>query len=347
MGQVGEVDRPRQLVEKWLAGRLGEHAVDHTEDVVAGGAGAGPRRRQLLAGLEDLLDQDVRRAGERGEPVEVRTGVAQPVGVIDAQPVDQTDVEPPLDLGMRRVEHLGLLDADPGQRGHREEPSVVELGVAAPPRGQLVVLFVEGRGRRRHRQPELVVAHLARVGVHLDRAFVVVAHDRHEEPAGTGVPVDVEVRREAGRGSVLEDVPPPGGRPGRGDPDVVGHDVDQHAHAQRARRRGQHVQPGRPPALGVLARVHGDVVPVLAASLRGQQGREVDPVDTEVVEVRQPLRRLEQVELRGELEPVGAPWRAGGHGRGSTPVSHVRRWPRPRTRPPRRRPSGRARRSAG
>ena len=174
------------------------------------------------------------------------TGVAQPVGVIDPQPVDQADVEPPLDLGVRRVEHLGLLDPDPGQRGHREEPPVVELGVAAPPRDQLVVLLVEGRGRRRHRQPELVVAHLARVGVHLDRALVVVAHDRHEEPAGTRVPVDVEVRREPGRGSVLQHVPPPGGRPGRGDPDVVGHDVDQHAHAQRARRRGQHVQPGRP-----------------------------------------------------------------------------------------------------
>ena len=285
--------------------------------------------------------------GERGEPVEVLTGVAQPVGVIDPKPVDQADVEPPLDLCVRRVEHLGLLDPDPGQRGHREEPPVVELGVAAPPRDQLVVLLVEGRRRRRHRQPELVVAHLARGDVHLDRALVVVAHDRHQRAGRRPRPSRCRSTTRSGtRGRARA-------RPTTRSP----------AAARRPRRGWARCRPARPcPACGPhwpapparsTHRARGphacarDVVPVLAAGLRGEQGREVDPVDAEVVEVRQPLRRLEQVELRGELEPVRAPRRASGHGRGSTPVSHVQRWPRPRTRPRRRRPSGRARSGCG
>ena len=66
---------------------------------------------------------------------------------------------------------------------------------------------------------------------------VVVADHGDAQPLAGGVPVDVEGVRVLGATAVLEDVPPPrvGGR--RRDPDVVGHDVDQHAHAQRTGRR--------------------------------------------------------------------------------------------------------------
>jgi hypothetical protein len=62
--------------------------------------------QQLFAGLEDLLDHDVRRPGERGQPVEVGARVAQAVGVVDAQAVDETDVEPAPDLRVRGAEDL-------------------------------------------------------------------------------------------------------------------------------------------------------------------------------------------------------------------------------------------------
>ena len=84
---------------------------------------------QLLAGLEDLLDQHVGAAGELGEVVEVARRVAQPVGVVDPQPVDEPLVEPAPDLDVRLVEDLRVLDPDAGQRVDREEPPVVQLGV--------------------------------------------------------------------------------------------------------------------------------------------------------------------------------------------------------------------------
>ena len=68
------------------------------ERVVPGGAGGRPGRRQRLAGLEDLLDQHVGAAGQRGQVVEVAARVAQAVGVVDPQPVDEALVEPAPDL---------------------------------------------------------------------------------------------------------------------------------------------------------------------------------------------------------------------------------------------------------
>ena len=84
--------------QRRLAGGVGEHAVDEREGVVAGGAVGRPVGEQLLPRLEDLLDEHVGAAGEGGEVVEVALGVAQAVGVVDAQPVDEALVEPPLDL---------------------------------------------------------------------------------------------------------------------------------------------------------------------------------------------------------------------------------------------------------
>ena len=90
-----------ERVERRLAGRVGEHPVDERQRVVPGGAGGRPRRRQPLAGLEDLLDQHVGAAGERGQVVEVAPRVAQAVGVVDPQPVDEALVEPAADLDVR------------------------------------------------------------------------------------------------------------------------------------------------------------------------------------------------------------------------------------------------------
>ena len=74
-------------------------------------------------------------------------------------------------------------------------------------------------------------------------------------------------------------VPPPRVLRRGGDADVVGHDVDEDTHAEPAglgRERGEALLAA---PLGVDV-VEGDhVVAVLAAGLRGEQRREVDPVD--------------------------------------------------------------------
>ena len=151
-----------------MALRVGEHTVDQAQRVVPGGAGGGPGRRQPFAGLEDLLDQDVGAAGDRGQVVEVAAGVAQAVGMVDPQPVDQAFVEPAADLDVRVGEHLRVLDADRGERVHGEEAPVVEAGVGDLPVHELVVLAIVDRVRvgavvrrsGREREPVIVVAEL-------------------------------------------------------------------------------------------------------------------------------------------------------------------------------------------
>ena len=152
----GPVDRPAaqpvvEGAERLGGGRVGEHPVDERHGVVAGGAGRGPRRGQLLAGLEDLLDQDVGVAGQVGEVAEVALGVAQAVGVVDAETVDHALAEPAADLVVRAVEPLAVLDADRGEGVDGEEAAVVEAGVGQPPGHELVVLagvHVVGGGPR-------------------------------------------------------------------------------------------------------------------------------------------------------------------------------------------------------
>ena len=142
--------------QRCLAGRVGEQPVDEREGVVAGGAGGRPVGGQVLARLEDLLDQHVGAAGEGGEVVEVALGVAQAVGVVDPQPVDEALVEPPLDLDVGLGEDLGVLDAHGGEGVDGEEAAVVEVLVGRAPVDQLVVLLLQ-RGRAGSEREALVV----------------------------------------------------------------------------------------------------------------------------------------------------------------------------------------------
>ena len=123
-----------------LPGRVGQHPVDVGQRVVPRGAGGGPAAGQLLARLQDLLDEHVGVPGQLGEVVEVAPRVAQAVGVVDPQPVDQALGEPAPDLDVRVGEHLGVLDAHRRQRVHREEAAVVQAVVGDAPVDQLVVL---------------------------------------------------------------------------------------------------------------------------------------------------------------------------------------------------------------
>ena len=315
--QVAAAQRGVQFGQWFLARRVGEHPVEQGEGVVPRGAVHRPAVDKFLTGLKDLLDQRVAATGEGGQVVEVALGVAQPVGVVDAQPVDEVLLEPATDLDVRGREHLGHLDPDTGEGGDGEEAAVVEVGVTATPADQLVVLLGQRGGPGSHRKAVLVVAD--DIAVDLDRALVVITEHGQQHLAEAELPVDVEGLRVHGSGPVLEEVPPPRVCRRGGHPDVVGHDVDEDAHAETSGlgRQGRKTCGATTRVVHPVERDH--VVAVGAAGLSGQQGREIDPVDPEFVQVGQPARRLEQVEVGVDLEPVRRgrpPW--------AWPTGHVR-----------------------
>ncbi len=352
------VDRPAaqtilQVRERRLARGVDEHPVDQRHRVIPCSTGGGPGGGQLLqrgvvgvalADRQDLLHQHVGATGEPGEIFEVLAGVTQAVRVVHAQPVHQSLVEPAPDLGVRLGEPLRVFHPDRDEGVHREEPAVVQCPVGLAPADQLVVLpgmhgvrvlVASARAVEGKREPLVVVVQLAtehlQVGDPAVRQQVVVPHDRDAQPAAACRPVDVE---GGGVGRVLavgEHVPPPLVLPRASDADVVGHDVDQHAHAEPAGLGGERSQAGRATAGRIDRPVVGDVVAVLTARLGREQRGQVDPVDPQLVQVRQRAGRRDQVEVLGDLQAV----RAGGSthhldhtqvGRAADAIRPLNRW---------------------
>ena len=248
--------------------------------------------------------------------VEVALRVAQAVGVVDPQPVNESLVEPAAHLDVRVREHLGLLDPYAGEGADREEAPVVQVAVPAPPADQLVVLtlvHLVGRSVRRAGSdrepvvvvPQLVASHLEVTGRGaLDRQVVVAEH-RHQQLALAELPVDVERLGMHGVRTVLQHVPPPRVEVRAGHPDMVRDDVDQHPHAEPASLRRQCRQPLGPTPRRIHPVEPDHVVAVRAPGLGGEQRREVDPVDAQVVQVRQSSSRVEQVEVLADLQAIG------------------------------------------
>src|ERR1700704_6121929 len=108
--------------------------------------------------------------------------------MVDAQAVDETFAEPPLDLHMGGVENRAVLLPQPGKGRDRKKAPVAAETVA--PSDQPVVPVVGGIARR------------SRV--------VVGTQDRQDYSAvGVEVPVDIKVGRVRRRTAVLENVVPP------------------------------------------------------------------------------------------------------------------------------------------
>ena len=140
------------------------------ERLVARRAVDRPGRGQRLPDAQDLLDdQPAVRPDGRPQPPRVAAGVRQPVRVVHAQAVDRALVDPAEDLGVRGREHLGVLHAHRGQRGHVEEAPVGQLGRAALPGAEPVVLALvhllrgAALGAGRHGRGVLVVVQLGPV----------------------------------------------------------------------------------------------------------------------------------------------------------------------------------------
>ena len=142
----------------------------------------------------------------------------------------------------------------------------------------------------------------------LQHATVVVGEHRKEhdvaKPRLRRVPIDVEVRRVAARGAVLEHVPPPG-IVGAADGHVIGNDVEHLSEPDAAQRFGEPRVSRRPAELAVHRARIDDVVAVRAA-LRGLQVRgAVEVADAEGGQIVRDRRGRGEVEAGVELDAIG------------------------------------------
>ncbi len=287
-----------------------------------------------------------------GEAVEVAAGVCETVGVVDAQTVHESLAQPPQDLDVRRVEHLGHLHAHPRERGHREEPPVVQSLRIPPPvlpppvlagehvahdRGiRGLLLWRRPLGQRQH---EVVVARRpegrARPGIrcpgirrrHRDftgreHLVEVAAQDGQHDPPVAELPVDVERGGVWRRLPAQQHVPPPRVLRRIGHALMVRHDVDEDAETRRPGRVDEPGQRRLSPARIVDARRVDDVVAVRGARGRLQDRRHVRPVDPERGEVVGHGCRGIQIELRPHLQAIR---RAGAGRRGHEGLSGAAR----------------------
>ena len=156
---------------------------------------------QGFAGFEDLLDHDPGVTRGLAEPVAVLGGVAEAVGVVDAEAVDDPLVDPVEDEPVAVLEDLLILHPEADQGVDVEEPAVIQLLDGRLPVRQAIVLPFEQRidlGRRGVDLGHGVVDRSGNVGLLLaepgeqDRQDLLVA-----VPAGDRFAVPG--RRECGR----------------------------------------------------------------------------------------------------------------------------------------------------
>ena len=188
---------------------------------------------------------------------------------------------------------------------HRDREALLEVG------------DVEGALGSRELQPELAgFEHLA----------VLIAEHRQrdlaEEAARARLPVDVEEGRIGADRAPFEHVQPPGivGT----DAHVVGHEVEQQAHAVLVQGLDQRLELGLRAELRVEVVEVDDVVAVGRARPRRGQRRGVEMADAEPGEVGHDLARRREAEARVELQAVGGAGHAGrrpvGHGGPQVPA---------------------------
>ena len=117
-GQLGV-----QLGHRLLAAGIDEERGHVVRELVARRPLDRPVARSVLARLEDLLDPDVGDTA-LAQPLEVLARIREPVGMVDAQPVDEAVADELEDLRVRDLEDLRVLDAHAGELVDVEEAAV-------------------------------------------------------------------------------------------------------------------------------------------------------------------------------------------------------------------------------
>ncbi len=311
--------------------RVREQPVDLPEGVVAGGARDGPGRRQVLPVREDLLHDRPAAPGGLVQPREVVVGVGEPVGVVDAQPVDDALAQQLEHLRVRGVEDFRVLDAHPDQLRNAEETPVVELRAGqSPPHGAVPLRVQEPRQRQlsgalTQREDVVVVAQHVTVDRHvLQLPADGTAEHRQQHLPALGLPVDVEPARVRRLRALPEDLPQ-GVVVARGHRHVVRHDVHHEAEAVLPGGAREGPQSVLAAEFVPHARVVDDVVAVRGARDGLEDGGQMQMRDAERRQVRHGRSCRRERELGLQLQPVG--------GRGHCRVGSLRCHADLRTRP--------------
>ena len=278
LGMLGERQliarqRPVQVAQRRLGGRVDEQRGDLGERVVAGRARHRPGCGQLLAGLEDLLDGEPRVGHGCPQARQVAQRVGEAVRVVDPQP-GHAVADEAQHLAVRRLEDRRVLDPEPGQGRHGEEAAVALLDVRPAEADQLVVLpvvYVRGAaaaGTGREREAMRAVAQLVADHPQVACRVEVVAQDREQQAPAR--PVDVEPPRIRRARAEAQHVPPRLVLGRVGDAGVVRHHVEDEPQPTRPRRVDESPPRRRPAARGVDPAEVDDVVAVPRAARCGQ-----------------------------------------------------------------------------
>ena len=144
-GEVGGFLRKVTIDVGEFAKAVGVHeeAVTDVEEVVAAGSFDRPVGAEELAGLEDFFADDPGVRSVFAQAGEVLEGIAQAIGMIDADAVEDTFVEPVEDAAVGGVEDVRALDANADKRIDVEEATIAEFLIGGAPVGETVVLLIE------------------------------------------------------------------------------------------------------------------------------------------------------------------------------------------------------------
>lgn len=291
--------------------RIDEEAVDPVQRVVPRRPGDRPVRGQRLGPREDLLHHRPPPAGRLREPLQVGRGIDEPVGVVDAQTVDDPVPDQFEDLAVGGGEDLGILHPHSDEVGDGEEPAVVQLRTGQPPPAEPVVLGIQQFGHRQlggaGPERELLLAVAQHLPVDLEPVELDAdrpGEHRQQHLATARRPVDVEPAGVRGRGALAQHLPQRVVEAGhRGH--VVRHEVHDQPEPVLTRRTGQLPQPLLPAEFGAHPAVVDDVVPVSGTGYGFEDRRQMQMGDAERGEIRHGLSGGREREVRLELEPVG------------------------------------------
>src|SRR5581483_9755561 len=108
-----------------------------------------PGSRRQLVRAQDLFQNDPGPRRKRAEPLKVLSGIGESINVVNSQAVNQPAVEPAFEQGMCVGKDFFILDPDTSQRGNAEKTAIIEFAIAAPPKGQAIVLLLDQVVERR------------------------------------------------------------------------------------------------------------------------------------------------------------------------------------------------------
>ena len=140
VARVAGEDAPA-VAQRRFAGGIVKEKRQLLHRIIAAGAVNAPAVRLRLARREDLFDHD---PGIGPEPLtqsmRIADRIAQPVDMVDADPVDQPFVVKAQDQRVRPLEDRRILDPHPGKLIDRKEAPPVECVVRGAPPCQTVML---------------------------------------------------------------------------------------------------------------------------------------------------------------------------------------------------------------